>query len=281
MQHTKPIMEELARARNYFRRHDILRSMISLATAVKDAVKAKLAGRDKSLVENATMEMVQMLNRTQEVKRFCASSDGLALRNGDFKALFHELMSIIKSVRDAANKESIDQTRARKLELDNQLGHGQRALAAGKFDEARDAFKEAEKLYVNEHKLFHIIGNMLFNAGQHRLALRYYLQGLEVDPEPNGLVIDMGRTYIALGEYAKAETLLHKYAEGSRDPDIFAMLAQAQAKQNQARKALRNAAMGLKLNPGHTLSRQLFSKLRKIVAQQPQNAPSQQASSNS
>lgn len=267
MQQTKPIMEELARARNYFHRHEILRSMISLATAVKSTATSQLLGRDKSLVENALQEIVQLLNRTEEVQKYSKNPDGLVLERGKFKALFLNLMHIIKTMRDEAAKETEEQTRKRKLELDSNLGRGQKFLDAGNLGEADNAFQEALKCYVDEHKLFYMIGSKLLQAGHPRPALKYLLKGLEVDPEPLPLVLTAAQAYMQLKQPDKAENVLSQHIKGCRDPEAYALLAQAQAIQKKPDAAIRSAARGLKLDPGHKLSRKMYTQLKKARAQ--------------
>ena len=66
----KSIKEELARAKGYFHRHEILRSMISVAAALKAVIGAPLYGRDKLEVGSALAEMVCLLNRADEVKKY-------------------------------------------------------------------------------------------------------------------------------------------------------------------------------------------------------------------
>jgi len=263
MQQTKPIMEELARARNHFRRHDVLRALVSLATALKAAAQAQLIGRDRSLVDNALLEVVQQLNRTQEVQTHCPDPDGLTLEKGKLKPLFLNVMTVIKKVREEAATETLEQTRARKLELDSQLGRGQKFLDAGNPAEADKAFQEALKSYVDEHKIFYMIASSLQRAGHPQAALKYLAKGLEVDPEPLPLVLAAARCHLMLEDHAKAEELLLQHIKGLREPEAFALLAQAQAAQNKADKALRSAAFGLKIDPGHKPSRKLYSQLRK------------------
>ncbi len=267
MQQTKPIMEELARARNHFHRHEILRSMISLATAVKSAATSQLVGRDKSLVENGLQEIVQLLNRTQEVQKYSKNPDGLVLEKGKFKSLFQNLMHIIKSLHEEASRETEEQTRQRKLNLDSNLSRGQKFLDAGNLGEADNAFQEAIKCYVDEHKLFYMIGAKLLQTKHPRPALKYLLKGLEVDPEPMPLVVTAAQAYMQLKQPDKAEKLLMQYIKGCRDPEAYALLAQAQAVQKKPDAAIRNAARGLKLDPGHKLSRKIFAQLKKARGQ--------------
>lgn len=266
MQETKTIMEELARARNYFHRHEVLRALISMATAVKSTATAQLVGRDKSTVENGLQEVLQLLNRTTEVQEHCPSPDGLVLEKGKYKALFQNLMAVIKVVRDEATKETQEQTRNRKLELDSQLGRGYKFLDAGSPAEADKAFQEAIKNYVDEHKLFYMIGSKLLQKGHPRPALKYLLKGLEVDPEPMPLVVAAAQAYSQLNEHAKAESLLKQHIKNADDPEIFAVLAQALAAQDKGDAALQSAARGLKLDPGHKASRKIFAQLKKARA---------------
>lgn len=266
MQQTKAIMEELARARNHYHRHDVMRAMLSVATALKATITQQIVGRDKALVDNGILEIVQLLNRTQEVKRHCPTSDGLVMDKANHKPLFQALLNIIKKVKEEAEKESLEQIRQRKLELDNHLIRGCRYLENKNLKDAEEAFQECLKNYVDEHKVFYIMGNKLLDTGFPRPALKYLLKGLEKDEDTLPVAIAAAKAYAALDENAKAETLLTQHLEKSgetRDPDLFALLAQVQVKQGKAEEALRSAAQGLKADPGHKGSRMLYNKLRK------------------
>lgn len=220
-------------------------------------------------MENGILELIQLLNRTQEVRRHCPSPDGLVMQKGKLKSLFQTLIGIIKKVKEEAEKESLEETRNRKLELDNNLIRGQKYLENKNLKDAEEAFQEAVNNYVDEHKLFYVIGSKLLEAGFPKQALTYLTKGLKVDPDPLIVAIASARAWIALEEWDKAEAALLEHAaaaQATHDPDLFALLAQAQARQGKAREALKSAAQGLQADPGHKASRMIYNKLKKAAA---------------
>ncbi len=266
MQQTKSILEELARARNHYHRHDVMRCMISLASALKLTFDGQLFGRDKSVVENAVLEVVQLLNRTSEVKDHTAAGEGLGYTKGDFKNLFKKLLLLVKTIREEQKRETLEQTRTRKLQMDNLLLRGGKALENKNLADAEEAFQEAVTLYVNEHKLFYVIGNRLLTAGFPRQALKYLLQGLEKDPDPSLPTLAAAQAYGSLQEFGKAEALLVPALKAQPDPDLFLELAKVQAAGNKLKQAYINAGRALHLDPGQQGARKLMAQLRKKAA---------------
>ncbi len=263
MQQTKIIMEELARARNHYHRHDVMRCMVSLATALKQALEVKVFGREKSLVENAVLEVVQLLNRTSEVRDYCSGEEGLVLARGDLKSLFKSLLFVIRTIREEQKKESLEQTRARKLQMDNLLLRGHKAVDHRHLDDAEEAYQEAVSLYVDEHKLFYVIGSKLLEAGYPRLALKYLSQGLEKDPEPTMPSLAAAKAYALVDEPAKAEGLLVKSLKEQMDPELFLELARVQASQGRLKPAYTNAGRALQMDPALQAARKLRTDLQK------------------
>jgi tetratricopeptide (TPR) repeat protein len=266
MQQTKPILEELARARNHYHRHDVMRCMVSLATALKLTFEGQFVGRDKSLVENAVLEVVQLLNRTSEVRDHTPKGEGLGYVKGDFKSLFKMLLRIVKTIREEQKRESLEQTRARKLQMDTLLLRGGKALENKNLADAEEAFQEAATLYVDEHKLFYVIGNKLLAAGHPRLALKYLLQGLEKDPDPVLPTLAAAQACGQLKEYDKAEALLLPALKANPDPDLFLELAKVQAAANKLKQAYVNAGKALQMDPAQQAARRLMTQLRKKAA---------------
>lgn len=183
----RAVKEHLARAKGYFHRHDVMRALASTAAAVQTLLKAPtVVGADRMAVDNAFHEITGMLNRTEEVT--ANLPQGLVYRKGAEKAFLLSLAKLVQLLKEAEEKESYEETLARKLKIDRNLSYGRRLLEAGKINDARDAFDEAAGLYVDEESLFRLMGQACIDNSQGRLALRYLKQAEKVDPEKRSVI---------------------------------------------------------------------------------------------
>lgn len=173
--------EHLARAKAYFQRHEVLRSLEALTAALR-AVQDGVSGVDKVAVDSAMREVMQMLSRAEEVLVYFPK--GIPFRPGSEKALYAALSKVMERIRLAKEQESYLETLERKQKLDKLLNYGRKLLEAGKVQDAEGAFQEALECYVDEHILFRMIGEACLAVKQPRMAARYLKRGVKVDKDP-------------------------------------------------------------------------------------------------
>lgn len=261
----KTIMEELARSKGYYHRHEIMRAMISLATALKGLVESNVAGPTATQISGMVREQVQRLNRTEEVQGY--APDGLVFQRGGEKKLLLQLARIIKQAKEDAEKESEEAMAERKLQMDRLLLRGQKLLDVGKVADAEEAFQEAVGLYVDEHVLFCMIGQKLLDADQPKLALKYLQQGLEKDPDLEMAWRGAAEALIKLGEPDRAAGLLAKAQKRLGDgAERMVLLARAFDQKQEPGKALAAVKKALQIEPGLMRAKKLLPKLKKKAA---------------
>ncbi len=170
--------EHLARAKAYFQRHEVLRSMEETAAALEEMARG-VSAADRLHLEPALRELFQLLNRTEELRS--AFPKGIGYRPGVEQPLHSAFCALIRRIQAAKDRESYEETLARKQKLDKLLGYGKKLLEAGKVQDADSAFQEATALYVDEHSLFRIMGEASMNAGQARMAARYLKRAFKIE----------------------------------------------------------------------------------------------------
>jgi tetratricopeptide (TPR) repeat protein len=81
--------------------------------------------------------------------------------------------------------------RGKKLEL-----KGKEKLALKRYDEAYKKLKEAHKVESRNPDILNYLGFTLRKAGKLDQAEKYYLQGLEIKPDHNGINEYLGELYV-------------------------------------------------------------------------------------
>ncbi|MFW5733833.1 MAG: tetratricopeptide repeat protein [Oceanidesulfovibrio sp.] len=257
----KEAFENLARAKGYYHRHDILRSMAVFAQSLKQAVKGPLYGTDKARYTGQVSEIVQLLNRTDEV--LAHNPDGLDYASGGEKPLFISVVTLLKKLQDEAALASEKETEARKLKIDKLLIRGTRQLQANKPKDAVESFKEAASLYVDEHVLFTIIGSRLVDAGLHKPALAFLNKAVQVDDGNENAYLALARAKMALGEPDQACAILQKAWPRLSRPsvDMALLLSEAALAAGKMKTAKTAAAKALEMDPISLKAKKLLKKI--------------------
>ncbi len=259
----KAVTDELARAKAYYHRHEIKRTMISMATALKAMTTLQVVGSEKLRMIGTIQELVQSLNRTEEVQKYHPAKT-LTYGRGGEKQLLKALLLLLKAIQEAENEESIEATRERKLSLDHFVLRGVKSLENKKLADAEEAFQEAVKLYVDEHKLFFLIGSKLLAAGFARPSLRYLQKGIEVDPEGEQAFLLAARAYYQLDSVEKAEAVLRAAQERfGDDAERYELLGELLLRQKKIREALAAVRSALEMDPMLPRARKVLQAIKK------------------
>jgi predicted Zn-dependent protease len=262
----KLALEDLARAKIYFHRHDVLRSMLALLAGLKKFLKTQPLNTERQAVEGVMRELVLLLNRTEEVKQY-SERKALSWERKGAKRLLLEIAYTLRAYKEASEKESIEATRERKLKMDQLLLRGQKALEFKKLPEAEEAFQEAVTLYVDEHKLFYMIGSKLMSAGFARAAIKYLQKGVEVDPDSEKACYFLAKAFASIAEFDKAEASLLKAHElFGEDADRLSLYSNILIRQKRIGEAQVAARRALDLDPGHTEAKKILALVKKAGA---------------
>lgn len=256
----KEAFENLARAKGYYHRHDILRTMASFAQALKQGASGQLFGADKMRFNGQVTEIVQLLNRTDEIRS--ALPEGLQYESGGEKKLFMTVVTRLKKLQEEAARLTEKEIEARKLNIDKLFLRGNKQLQANNPKDALESFKEAASLYVDEHVLFTLIGTRLLDAGLHKPALGYLSKAVEVDDGNENAHLALARARIALNEPDQALAGLQSAWKQLGHPtvELAVLLAQAAQKAGKDAVAKAAAAKAQEMDP-------LSSKVKKLLKQ--------------
>ncbi|MFV0348537.1 MAG: hypothetical protein ACK5JO_08110 [Halodesulfovibrio sp.] len=176
----KQAKEHLARAKAYFQRHDVMRTLEAVVNALQIMQKG-ISGPDKVAADSGLREMIGLLNRTEEIStRF---PKGVPFKPGIERQLYTLFNQVLQSIRMAQERESYTQTLERKQKLDRLLNYGRKLLEAGKVQDAEGAFQEAVECYVDEHAMFRMMGEACLAVKQPRMAAKYLKQAVKVDKD--------------------------------------------------------------------------------------------------
>ncbi len=177
----RQIKESFSRVKIYYAKKDNAKAFSTAATALREALK--LPGGLTTELKGATRELVTLLSKDDYVKKV---NPNLAYKPGDEKNLLALFTAVHQQILKDQGFESYDDTRARKLALDQKINAGIKLLEQGKISEADESFQESLKFYKDEHRVFLYISRLLIAAGQIKRSLTYIKRGLEInnkDPE--------------------------------------------------------------------------------------------------
>ncbi len=256
----KEAFEHLARAKGYFHRHEVFRALASLGNALKLTMESPLLGTDRMRFAGAVTEVIQLLNRTEEVRG--SAPEGFKYAAGKEKALFAAVVALLRKLQNEAAQESEAEVETRKLRLDRHFLRGSRLLKKGAVADALASFKEAAALYVDEHALFTLIGMRLVEADQPKAALPYLMRAMTVDPGNDNACLALAKARLALGDPGQAlETMHSAWERFSPTPDLALTLAEAALAAGEHDTAASALAKALELDPLSTRAARLKRKL--------------------
>lgn len=208
----KEVSEHLARAKGYFHRHDVARSLRALATAIKQLLDSPaIVGRDKQTVQMGILELHQLLGRTEEVQRL--RPEGLPYERGKERQLLLDLLGILKLLDEEARREQETQTQTRKLRMDRLLLRAGRLLEEQKLQEALNCYEECASLHVDEDIVFTMIGRRLLDAGAAAQALPWLKRAVTTDAENVNAHAALAKTLELQGDLAEARLVLQQGLE--------------------------------------------------------------------
>ncbi|WP_144284102.1 tetratricopeptide repeat protein [Megalodesulfovibrio gigas] len=245
MSTAKEVMENLARAKGYFHRHDVPRAVLALAHVLKEFLESpQIVGRDKQTIQMTVAELAQLLGRTEEAQEFML--EGLLYERGKEKSFLKDCATFYKRLDAAAKAEQEAQTQARKLRMDRLMLRGGKFLAAGRLAEALQCYDEAASLHHDEDIIFTMIGRRLLEAEASEAALPWLAKAVATK--------DANITaWLAYGQALKAQNRIEDAAQACRDglerlgprAELHLLLAQLEEQAGRKPEALSQYAAAL------------------------------------
>ncbi|WP_461210991.1 hypothetical protein [Desulfocurvus sp. DL9XJH121] len=242
------ILKYLKRANAAFLKGETLRPMVSVAEALKLILSSKLHSMDQQKVTSLLRESLQNLSKLEAVKQFRA--EPLALGKGGEKQVLAQLVPLIKKIHAERKRESMEAVRERKLNIDRAIIHGRNALAGGKVDEAREYFRQATNLHVDEDAMYLIIADALHQAEAFKESFEYLRLALMQNPGDRKACEMLVEACKKTGKAERGMLLLKKIQEKKEQTAQAGLaLAKLLAQKRQYKEAEGQAQASLALDP--------------------------------
>lgn len=174
----KEIREDIARARAYAKKNDYLRTLKSLASAIRGLVTSQVFGAEKFEIQAHLDEALRDLNKMKMIRKLFP--DGLKYEKGREKAFFQTLMRLHAKLGEAMEKARVAKLRKRLGVLDDNLIKAARLIKAGSPLEARKLYSKIAEYFQDIEGIQSDIGNRLATFGLFQEGVPYLQKALEI-----------------------------------------------------------------------------------------------------
>ncbi|MBF0480470.1 MAG: hypothetical protein HQK81_00715 [Desulfovibrionaceae bacterium] len=244
----KTIQEDLARAKSFYQRNDVQRSLMSLGSALRGLLECRIAGPEKARIDTMLREGYQNANKFDKVREFAPK--GLAYVKGDEKSMLAALLPVVRQIDEALKRESLEAMRARKLLIDQMVIKGNKLLADKNINEAMRCFREAAAEFKDETGLFPLVATRLIDTGNFKQSIEFSRRAVFESPA-NPRAYDLLQTgLIKSGDWDAGDKF---FAEAQKqlgdNAFLLQLLAVVKAKRGDFPGAAAAAAKALALDP--------------------------------
>ncbi|MBU1003706.1 MAG: hypothetical protein KKE73_14425 [Proteobacteria bacterium] len=247
---TKPvqtIVQHLSRAKSAFLKGETLRPMVSVVEALKVMLTAQLHSTEMQQVSSLLRDILQNISKLEVVSS--RRKEPFVYEKGEEKQLLAQLVPLIKAIHGDKKKESMEAVRARKLNIDRAINHAQNALSAGKLDEAKEYFRQAAHLYVDEDAMFLIIATKLQAGEFFKESFEYLRPALQKNNNDRKACEMLVAASKKVGNPDRGLTLLTKIREKQGDaPHLLFAMAQLSAAKKQFMESVKLCKQALALD---------------------------------
>lgn len=198
----KHIREDIARAKSYIARNDYLRTLESLARAVKGVAASKVFGREKFEVQALLEEVFRDFNEMSMIRRLFPK--GLNYQRGKEVQLFRTLNRLAAKLKEAMEKARLAKQREHFAKLDDMLLQAQKYMEDQDYLEARKLFRKASDAFTDVPGLNSDIGTRLMMGGLFQEAAEYLKRAIEQNGSDGRAYSSLIMCYEGLGEAGKA-----------------------------------------------------------------------------
>jgi len=265
---TKPVqtvIQHLSRAKAAFAKGQTLKPMVSVAEALKVLLTAELHSTEVQQVGSLLRENLQNISKIPAVAAL--RSEPFSYNKGEEKKVLAQLVPLIKQLHADRKKDSMEAIRARKLNIDRAIIHAQNALAGGKLDEAKEYFRQAALLHVDEDAMFLIIATKLQEGEFFKESFEYLRQALQKNNNDRKACEMVVAAAKKVGNADRGLTLLKKIREKQGDaPHLVFALAQLTAQKKQFTDAAKLCKEALALDEGFIDAKKFLRKLEAKAA---------------
>ncbi|MDR1124579.1 MAG: hypothetical protein LBM64_00735 [Deltaproteobacteria bacterium] len=206
------VTQNIARARGFLKRNEVLRALEALLVAVEMFQPKKIIGKARYETEIHLRECVDDLSRHPTVHNFLkAVSKGKATTIryslGEEEALSNMLRVILKVLKDQEEEISLIAGDTAEMRRDNYWEKGTACLAEGQAPKGRAILRRLGEEYGHEPGVLTRIGGVLLEHKYLFEAVEFLEEAVEKFPKDSLAYSCLVKAYTELREWDKAESL--------------------------------------------------------------------------
>lgn len=208
----KSIRENLARAKNYLRRNELIRSIEAGCAALDEFYSATIIGQGRYEVEVLIHEYINDLNRHPEItdfftKRKIFTNPFFTFARGMERDLANRLETVLHSLKTLEQQEKQEQAERKVMKKEDLIKRGTALLQQGEAPQGKGLLRRVVEGWGNEEGIICAIAQLFL---QHELWVEsadLFLQALEKFPNDPKAYKGAIQAYRHLREFEKVEKL--------------------------------------------------------------------------
>lgn len=261
------VSQNIARAKSLIKRNEPERALEAILSALTLFEADKVVGKARSVVEINLHECVLELNANGKVKKLIqeishSASASIPYKPGEENRLAGVLTIIHKALVESQAKSAHDaeeEERIRKEALFTKAGE---FISEGDLPRGRATLRKIAEEYGAEPGILARVGTLLAEANFPDDAIEYLAQAVEAFPNAPEPYSHLVNCYLALKEYAKAETTyMNVIKTFGKHPRTLINLGKLYIAWNKRDKAFEVLNQAVKLAPADKEAAELFAKV--------------------
>ncbi|QJB55099.1 tetratricopeptide repeat protein [Pseudodesulfovibrio sp. zrk46] len=244
----KEIREDIARSRAYAKKSDYLRTLASLANAMKGLLTSQIFGAEKFEIHAHLDEALRDLNKMKMIRKLFPA--GLKYQKGKEKAFYQTLMRLHKKLESAMEKARVTKLRKRLAVLDDNMIKAASLVKADQQLEARKLFRKISEYFQDIEGIDSDIGNRLTTFGMFAEAVEYLTKAIEVQQNDVRAHNALIQCYEGMNEVDKAMAAVKdamRYVGASEN--LYLRMAKLHLTKREWSEVYNNAKAALDKNP--------------------------------
>ncbi len=260
----KDIREDIARAKAFAQRDDLLRSLAALRNALAMLAKSKVFGIERFEIDALMEEALREVCSHHTMKRVLPG--GLKHVRGKEVQLFKTVKKLHEKLGQAMEKARVQRQRSSMAELDDLLIAAQDQIKEKDEMEARKLFRKAAERFKDIPGLYSDIGARMMMGGLVQEAVEYLNRALEQNPRDQRAHSSLITCLEGLGDPVKTELAIKsaiKYL--GKHETLLVRLARLSLAQRNWNQAFEMAEQVLEKNPLSAPARKVYDQAKPKV----------------
>lgn len=244
----KEIRENIARARAYAKKSEYLKTLKSLASAIKGLITSQVFGAEKFEIQAHLDEAMRDLNKMKMIQKLFPQ--GIKYQKGKEKEFHTMLVRLHKKLETAMENARQTKIRKRLAVLDDNLIKAAKLIKAKQPLEARKLYRKISEYFQDIDGIDSDIGNRLATHGMFPEAVEYLSKALETAPGDVRAHSALILCYEAMHEVDKAmEAIIEAMRRIGASENLYLRMAKLHLKKREWGEVYNNAKSALDRNP--------------------------------